>query len=443
LLRQISTEAVLSAVIASVSSGKSEPRVYQLSNDTYDVILRIVESTRPSEAIQVSWFRLIGVSHAGIGVMLSIYELFRARAHENDIKRLVRTLRPLDFELYSLFFHLLKRHSDHRLIPLDATTAREQELTMRHRMGIASDSPIPAHLMQAVFCSIAACGELKNYIVQRTRAPLFCGVMHVAWDDDKQRVICTSKKTILGRARNEDRVRSSDKSGEPEYMKRLRAGDTSTFYGGYQLVSKLIRLPPRTSGAEDHPLHQPITPTPELFHDDEDDEEENEDTTTMEKTPSKPTTNNNKRARKRDGGRRENLERSFVSDITDKLRVYSDTLRTHGIDPTAHALYSLECVPKETLDKLSEREIETIEQARTELDAECKKEERRIFRLKTDRPCFEMPVTSTPICGYILEKDSSKTRNSSVAVTLCRSCGCTFDFSLRLNYANGYIFFIR
>ncbi len=404
LFRQVGTEAVLGAVISSVSRGKGEPRVYKLSSDAFDLVLRIVECTRPGEAIRVEWFRLIGVSDEGVGLILRAYDLFSRRAHENEIKRLICALKPLDFELLSLFFHLLKNHYDQRLVPLDATTAREQELAARHKASVPPEQHVtPKHLMEALSCCIAGCGELKNYIVQRTRMPLFSGFQRISWDPDIGADVCTSKKTIMVSLRNEDRQRpEAAVPGRDSLLDKLRSGDTSSFYGSYESVSNLCTA--SVSMEEQQPLPQ----------------------------------GKRKRRDGTGGGRRENLERSFVPEISKKLEAYASALKANGIEPTAHALYSLDYVPKEAIDRLSSKQMVDVVKSRNELDSACKQEERRISKNKTLRPCFEMPVLRAPINGYVFEKDVNRNKVTSVAATLCRSCGCTFDFSLRLAYANGY-----
>jgi hypothetical protein len=417
IFRQIDTEAVLVAVISSVSMGRGEPRVFRVSDDTFDLILHIVESTRPGEPIRVEWFRLIGVSEPGLRILLSIHELFRRRSHENDIKELVRTLKPLDRELLSLFFHFLCCHSDQRLIPLDAYTARQQELSARHRVSApVTMERLPAHLTMAVCCSIAGCNESKNYIVQRTGNCLFSGFMRLPYDNDNHRLMCSSKKTILLQSRNEDRRRAGNE-GVPLFIERLRRGDISSFYGSYEPLSKLVRLPPGTSESD------------ALI----DDENENP----FEASADAPT-GAAKKAKRRDGSRRDSLVHSFVPEIAEHLATYQAALHKFDIAPTLHALYSLDYVPKIDMDRLSIKQIEEIEASRTELDIECKKEERRIFRLKTVRPCFEMSVTEAPIMGFVFEKDSSRSKNASFAATVCPSCACVFDFSTKLCYANGY-----
>ena len=131
-------------------------------------------------------------------------------------------------------------------------------------------------------------------------------------------------------------------------------------------------------------------------------------------------------------------ESTFVGAIAHKLRAYAEALRTAGIEPTRSALLSLDSVPKAQLERLTAKESIAISRARNELDAECKKEERRIAKAKTTRPCYDRPLQRAPICGYVFEKDSNRNKSTSVAATLCRSCGCTFDFSLRLAWAQGY-----
>jgi protein tyrosine phosphatase (PTP) superfamily phosphohydrolase (DUF442 family) len=414
-LRSIGTETTLLSIIASMSAGLSSPCVYHLSPDAFDLILRVVESTRPGEPIQVRWFELIGVSDAGVALLLSAYDMFRRRAHENEIKRQIRSLSPLDFELLSIFFHLLKAHSDQRLIPLDTRTAQEQELTARHRAGIKSlTQPIPVHQISAAICSIVGCNELKNYVVQRTHAPLFCGFPKTAWNQHRLCYVCTNKKTVLVRERNADRMFSQIMTpGQPEeWLRRLMEEmDTSGFYGCYAPVEELLRLPPGT-------INTPEFKQAQIY---------------LNMQHSTPTLK-----RRETTGRRDNLEHSFAPEISKRCKRLEELLRQFGIEPNSHVLYSLEYAPKERLEKLTESQFQQLEGARSQLDAECKKEERRIWALKTRLPCYELPIQYAPICGYVLEKDSQKNKSSSVAATLCRSCGCTFDFSLKLNWANGY-----
>jgi hypothetical protein len=439
LFRQINTEAVLGSVISamirrqgnaaaaaattagsSTSSPSDEPSVYQLSHDAFDLVLRVVESTTPGEPVQLQWFRVIGVTEHGIQVLTLIYDHFRRRSHENEIKNLVRTLGALDFELLSMFFHFLKKHSDQRLIPLDRHSALEQELALRHRHVIPpSVAQVPLHLMQACVCSIASCNELKNYVSSKTRRPLFGGLLRVAYDYDRHQLICISKKTILVRSRNEDRCANNQYTsllddGDdaanrnlPEFLQRLKHGDTSGLYGRFEYISKLIRLPQGTV------------------------------TETAAKSNIKTATIGAVSAVKKDVARRENLERSLIPEIFERLNMYADKLREYKVDPSPGALYSLDYVARDVVARLSQMQLDDLERARSEIDLTCKKEERRIFRLKVERPCFEMPVLMVPICGYIFEKDSSRNRNASIAATLCRSCGSVFDYSLRLGYANG------
>ena len=414
LLRQISTESVLLSIIASLSQTNTKsPCVYHLSPDAFDLVLHVVESTRPGESIQTRWFKMIGVSDLGVSAVLQVCEMFRRRAHENDIKKHLRALGNLDFELLHIFFHLLRMHNDQRLIPLDEPTAHEQELSVRHRSGVYDASqPIPAHQACAVMCSIAGCNELKNYVVQRTHSPLFTGFPKVAWRQDRLCYICTNKKTILVRERNADRLQLHymQPGDHPLWMERLLAGDTSRLYGEFAPVEKLIRLPPGTTNSPEFKQLQGFLG--------------------MEHT--KPL------SRKRDTmGRRDNLEHSFAPEILTRIEGLKKLLKEMGIEPNAHILYSLEYVPKDKLQSLSDDQLQDLEHARAQLDAECKKEERRIFTLKTRLPCYELDVQMAPLVGYLLEKDMQKNRSTSLVAAICQSCGCTYDFTRKLTWAQG------
>jgi hypothetical protein len=414
LLRQIGTESVMLSIIASLSQSDAKtPCVYHLSPDAFDLVLFVVESTRPGEPIQVRWFKMIGVSDLGVSTMLQVYDMFCRRSHENDIKKHLRALGNLDFELLHVFFHLLRMHNDQRLIPLDEPTAHEQELSVRHRSGVhRADDPIPAHQAAGVMCSIAGCNEFKNYVVQRTHSPLFTGFPKLAWRQDMLEYICTNKKTILVRERNADRLLLHYRQiGEkPQWLTRLLSGDMSRLYGEFAPVDKLIRLPPGTTNSAEFLELQ------KFLH--------------MEH--SKPL------CRKRDTmGRRDNLEHSFSPEILSRISILKKLLQEMGIEPNAHILYSLEYVPKDKLQALSDDQLLELEQARGMLDAECKKEERRIFTLKTRLPCYELPVQMAPLVGYLLEKDSQKNRSTSLVAGICRSCGATYDFTRKLSWANG------
>jgi hypothetical protein len=409
LLRQISTESVTLSIITSLSEPDAKsPCVYHVSPDCFDLILRVVESTRPGEPIQVRWFKMIGVSDASVSSMLQVYEMFRKRSHENDIKKRLRALGNLDFELLHIFFHLLRTHNDQRLIVLDSVTAQEQEMSLRHRSGLYhAHEELPMHQSVAVTCSIAGCNELKNYVVQRTHAPLFTGFVKLAWRQDRQMYVCTSKKTILVRERGTDRLLVRDlEPGEHEpWLQRLLEGDQSQLYGEFAHVQKLVRLPPGTvNSAEFKELQQFLgmdycTPM----------------------------------ARKRDTmGRREGLEHSFSPEILKRIKALRDRMEELGIQANTHMLYSLEFVPKDKMDALKTEEVQDLEHLRSQLDAECKKEERRVFTWKTRVACYEASVQMAPLIGYVLEKDSAKNKATSLVVGLCRSCGVAFDFTRKL-----------
>jgi hypothetical protein len=404
-----------------VAKGHSEPRIYNLSEDLFDLVLRIVGTTRPNEAIQLRWFSLIGVSKAGVDILVKSYDLFRQRAHETEVKNIIRSLHPLDFELFSLFFHLLRKHSDHRVLPLDSRIARDQELAMRHRVSVSPTALVtPHHLLTALCCNISACNEAKNYIVQKTKQPLFTGFHGIAWDTDMLEYICTSKKTILVRARNEDKKKAKPrKTNEPRYLELLRRGDTSTLFGYYEKISNLLRLPKGINGSEGDVIQYR-----RRGQEGEKEGDENQDETSHI-------------FHKRNIRRRENLERTYVKEIVTKLESYTNDLKEHNLPVNQSTLNSLANVPEDVWSQLSERQTRYIEESRAELDSQCKQEERRISRLKTERPCYQMPLMHAPICGYILEKDSNKAKHSSMALTLCPSCASTMDFSIRLSYANG------
>lgn len=397
MLRIVET---LGRAAASGVSGKSIARRTACLSPAYvDFLVCSVENIEPGAALRPSWFRKLGVSERGVSAIVEACRMFNARAFQGSIHSELGRLAPADHEIASTFFHLLQRHYARRDVPLDLVTAERQLRAVRRNLGLSDPSvPVPAHCLQAVLCSLLGCNEVKNYIVQVDGTGKY-GCHRLTWDDVRRIVVCTSKRSIAYKPRNTERLfsgamdverddptlglilpgRDPPEPVEPEWARIARCGTREEFDAAFHV--------------RDEDLDVILAGDAE-----------------------------------RQSGRAE--ARNCLRSVRD----YVALLRSLDVTPSGAGILD---VRKQDIAHLNGAERAQLRAAVCDVTDQATTEARVVFRSKYQRPCYQVPVTVRPLCGFVLENDSIKEHETTHPITICPGCGYVTYFSLAMWGPNG------
>lgn len=395
IFRNIEIARILSAIMTegknskhfdlktSSASPPEKPKtmVYRLSKCVVEAMLHYIEAIRPGSKITLKWFKDIGISDDGISKLLQINDKFIRREPTLEITRLVKDLGRMDYELMALFFYMLRRHYSARLIPLDENFALAQEEAIRKRNMVPIGETIPEHLLHGFNCSILGCNELKSFVVQEIGTTEWYGNERTVWDEARQKLFCASKKTILGKGRNEEKVDEFIDT-EPEWIVKARLPNWQDyFYGGMEDFDGILASASQIQSYR----------------------------TDRHKTQ-------------------------------EKLKVFIDYVSSTKLCSNREEAINLvlEKPSQELLNSMNPTEADLLLNIIKELERSGKKLSKRVWKLKYRWPCYELPVTEVLLRGYVYEKDKIKEKEASHGVTICPSCGAITRFSIDMYGTNGF-----